>query len=149
MDYGLNDKAVRDFGEGIPFLPWGPARYRVLLTCIAYRTASGGNAWSIKFFVLESNREDVQTGDERVMWLPCYPAEKATMSAQKLRMILAAASDVNPANPDFDANGAADKFRGLGDDLASQEIILDIVASDRVTKKGVTVTNYHFSRVKA
>jgi len=149
QDFGLNDKSIRDFGEGVPFLPWGAGRYRALLTSVQLVNGANGNAWSIKLLILESNREDVRPEDERAMWLPLAPADKAMISLKRLRGILAAAKNANPSDPAFDANTVAAEFRALGDDLASRGIVIDITASDKTTKKGTTVTNYHFKGVSA
>lgn len=59
MDLNLNDKEVQDYGNQIPWLPFGKANYTLLLDWFGFVKGFKSHRWEVHFTVVETSRPDV------------------------------------------------------------------------------------------
>ncbi len=102
-----DDKALRDYGDQTPFLPFGESEIDADLVTFLYHDGYKGKAYRAKVKVTKSDADHVKEGK---IYLIAFPLdgkkEQQTAKKKELRQFVAAIMKANPADEAFKANEA-------------------------------------------
>lgn len=135
----LNDKGVVDYGAGVPLLPFealGKIRARVT----SYRTGIGQSAIdkSATFTVLASEADGIDVGEAYALWFKQgQDVKKQVFVDRELRNFVMAAVGADPADRNFDADGAEQVLKSMDFDDSETDVVI-VQSPDSYTKDGVT-----------